>query len=64
LTNAKKGYLENGFVFAGANAYRVKKIISVKELTETIQKEYDEASSDSLLLRSSIGVSHKSGEMG
>jgi len=46
LTNAKKGYLENGFVFAGANAYRVKKIISVKELIETLQKEYDEASSD------------------
>jgi hypothetical protein len=49
LTNAKKGYLENGFVFAGANAYRVKKIISVKELIETLQKEYDEVSSDSLL---------------
>jgi NAD(P)H-dependent flavin oxidoreductase YrpB (nitropropane dioxygenase family) len=46
LTNAKKGYLENGFVFAGANAYRVKKIISVKELIETLQKEYEEASSD------------------
>ena len=46
LTNAKKGYLEDGFVFAGANAYRVNKIISVKELIETLKKEYDEASSN------------------
>ncbi len=46
LTNAKKGFLESGFVFVGANAYRVKNIISVKELIETIKKEYKEASSE------------------
>ncbi len=40
LTNAKKGDLENGFAFAGANAYRVDKIISVKELIETLIEEY------------------------
>ncbi len=40
LTNAKKGDLENGFAFAGANAYRVDKIISVKELIETLVGEY------------------------
>ena len=40
LTNAKKGNLEHGFVFAGANAYRVNEIISVKALIETLQKEY------------------------
>jgi len=40
LTNAKKGDLENGFAFAGANAYLVDKIISVKELTETLVGEY------------------------
>ncbi len=40
LTNAKKGDLENGFAFAGANAYLVDKIISVKELTETLIEEY------------------------
>ncbi|MGB2808295.1 MAG: nitronate monooxygenase [Sedimentisphaerales bacterium] len=40
LTNAKKGDLENGFAFAGANAYRVDKIISVKELIETLVEEY------------------------
>jgi len=40
LTNAKKGDLENGFAFAGANAYRVDKIISVEELMETLVGEY------------------------
>ncbi len=40
LTNAKKGDLENGFAFAGANAYRVDKIISVEELIETLVAEY------------------------
>lgn len=43
LTNAKKGLLKNGFVFAGQNAYRAKEIISVKELIETIKKEYKNA---------------------
>ncbi len=40
LTNAKKGDLENGFAFAGANAYLVDKIISVKELIDTLVGEY------------------------
>ena len=40
LTNAKKGNMEEGFAFAGANAYRVDKIISVKELIETLVEEY------------------------
>jgi len=40
LTNAKKGDIENGFAFAGANTYQVNKIISVKELTETLVGEY------------------------
>ena len=40
LTNAKKGDIENGFAFAGANAYRVDKIISVKELIGTLTEEY------------------------
>jgi nitronate monooxygenase len=44
LTNAKKGFLDNGFVFAGANAYRVKEIVSVKELIKIIKREYEEAS--------------------
>jgi len=40
LTNAKKGNIEEGFAFAGANAYRVDKILSVKELIETLIEEY------------------------
>ncbi|HFE62958.1 2-nitropropane dioxygenase [candidate division KSB1 bacterium 4484_188] len=40
LTNAQKGKLNGGFAFAGANAFRVDKIVSVKELFEALQKEY------------------------
>jgi len=40
LTNAKNGNLDKGFAFAGANAYRVEQIISVKELIETLVAEY------------------------
>ena len=40
LTNAKKGNMEEGFAFAGANTYRVDKIISVKKLIETLTKKY------------------------
>ncbi|TKJ42513.1 nitronate monooxygenase [candidate division LCP-89 bacterium B3_LCP] len=45
LTNAKKGRLKHGFAFAGANAYRTQKIVSVKELIRDLLKEYDEAAS-------------------
>ena len=44
LSNAKKGNLENGFVFAGSNAYRVNKIISVKELINSLTQEYENTS--------------------
>ncbi len=40
LTNAKIGNLDAGFAFAGANAYRVDKIISVKELVDSLVAEY------------------------
>jgi len=43
LTNAKKGILKKGFAFAGANAYRVDKIIPVKKLIETLLMEYERA---------------------
>ena len=43
LANAKKGVLEEGFAFAGANAYRVNKIVSVKELIATLAEEYTTA---------------------
>ena len=41
LVNAKKGRLKSGFAFAGANAYRVDSIVSVQELVDTLEKEYD-----------------------
>jgi nitronate monooxygenase len=43
LTSALKGRLKHGFAFAGANAYRVKKIVSVKELIATLLSEYRES---------------------
>jgi NAD(P)H-dependent flavin oxidoreductase YrpB (nitropropane dioxygenase family) len=43
LTNAKNGHLEQGFAFAGANAFRVDKIISVHELFRTLMAEYKTA---------------------
>ena len=45
LANAKKGNMKNGFAFAGENAYRTEKIITVKELTDTLKNEYNEVSS-------------------
>ncbi len=43
LTNAQNGHLERGFAFAGANAYRIDKIMSVHELFETLIAEYETA---------------------
>jgi nitronate monooxygenase len=40
LASAKRGMFHYGFAFAGANAYRVDKIIPVKELIETLKAEY------------------------
>ena len=44
LSNAQQGKLEDGFAFAGSNAYRLDKIISVKELIENLSEEYEKAS--------------------
>ena len=43
LMNAKIGNLTNGFSFAGSNAYRIDNIISVKELIDTLKKEFENA---------------------
>lgn len=40
LACAKKGKLKNGFAFAGANAHRVKRIVSVKSLIASLKAEY------------------------
>ncbi len=42
LINACKGKLENGFAFIGANGYKVKEIVPVKQLFETLAEEYKE----------------------
>lgn len=39
LINAQKGNMSSGFAFAGANAYRINKIVSVKELMNELTSE-------------------------
>lgn len=46
LINAKKGKMNNGFAFAGKNAYRAEKIVSVEELINTLIQEYNSATID------------------
>jgi NAD(P)H-dependent flavin oxidoreductase YrpB (nitropropane dioxygenase family) len=43
LTSAKLGNLSEGFAFAGANAYLVDRITSVRELMSSLEEEFDEA---------------------
>jgi nitronate monooxygenase len=43
LINALKGNFENGYAFAGANAFRATKISSVKEIFQSLLKEYKES---------------------
>ena len=43
LTKAKEGYFEDGFAFAGANAYRVNEMTTVKSLMDSLVSEYFEA---------------------
>ena len=43
LVNALKGNFENGFAFAGSNAFRATKISSVKEVFQALIKEYRES---------------------
>jgi len=44
LINAKRGLFNEGFAFAGANAYRVNGIISVKALIQSLLSEFSTAS--------------------
>lgn len=41
LINAMKGNLDKGFVFCGSNVSKVKNIVSVHELMESLRREYD-----------------------
>ena len=43
LLNAMKGNFFNGFAFAGTNAFRAKKIISVKETIQNLIREFRES---------------------
>jgi NAD(P)H-dependent flavin oxidoreductase YrpB (nitropropane dioxygenase family) len=43
LVQAQRGNFSDGFSFAGTNAYRVDKIVTVKELIRTLSEEYDSA---------------------
>jgi nitronate monooxygenase len=42
LIQARKGNLNQGFAFAGANAWRVDRIMPVKELMDTLAREFAE----------------------
>jgi len=50
LANAQKGQILKGFTFAGSNAYKVDKIISVKELFDALQAEYTMAVQEETLV--------------
>ncbi len=41
LMNAQRGHLNGGFAFAGANAFKIHKIVSVKELMSTLACEFE-----------------------
>ncbi|MDD4801736.1 MAG: nitronate monooxygenase [Syntrophomonas sp.] len=42
LMNAQRGNMKNGLAFAGDNVHRCQEIVSVKELMNTLVKEYEE----------------------
>lgn len=43
LLNAKKGNLNKGFAFSGVNVHRVDKIQSVKDLVDSLKREFEAA---------------------
>ena len=43
LAAARRGRFKNGFAFAGSNAYRVNRLLSVKELIDSLRSEYSDA---------------------
>lgn len=48
LDNARRGLLDQGFAFCGANAHRVERIVPVTELLESLKHEYEAAFIQSL----------------
>jgi nitronate monooxygenase len=51
LLNAQRGNMKHGYAFAGKNAYRINKIISVKELMADLIKGHELSSIKQLLLK-------------
>lgn len=47
LANAKRGLLEDGFVFAGSNAWRTDRIVTVQDLMNELVEEYEAAMMES-----------------
>jgi len=43
LAAARRGRFKNGFAFAGSNAYRVNRLMSVKELIDSLRLEYSDS---------------------
>ncbi|MFH1311568.1 MAG: nitronate monooxygenase [Nanoarchaeota archaeon] len=43
LINAQKGNMERGFAFAGTNAYLATEIVSVKDVFNALEREYNQA---------------------
>ncbi|MCD6182644.1 MAG: nitronate monooxygenase [Candidatus Cloacimonetes bacterium] len=54
LTNAKVGKMQEGFSFAGVNAWRVNKIVSVKELMDSLVREFEEAAQKQTLATNAV----------
>jgi len=57
LTNAKGGNLKDGFAFAGANAYRISKMMPVKELIAELIRGYEKARRDDENIREKVEAS-------
>ena len=43
LVSASRGQLNDGFAFAGSNAWRATKILTVKQLCDDLREEYRQA---------------------
>lgn len=43
LVNAYKGHIDDGFVFAGANAYKITEISTVRKVFESFKQEFQQA---------------------
>jgi len=54
LVNAQKGQLLKGFTFAGSNAYKVDKIVSVQQLFDSLDEEFNIAVRNSIKVSKSV----------